>query len=149
MLDLESILAEWKEDSKIEIHILAECSQKTPELHAKYLEYLAQTRLRLKKAEFKQKELLKDKYLYYEGKMSQEDIESRGWAFDPYDGLNVNTKNFKEYYYDTDKDIQDSELRIQYLKTIIDTLVEIIDNLKWRHQTISNIIKWRQFDAGM
>ena len=81
--------------------------------------------------------------------MSKEDIESRGWAFDPYDGLNVNTKNFKEYYYDTDKEIQDSELKIQYLKTIIDTLVEIIDNLKWRHQTISNIIKWRQFDAGM
>ena len=81
--------------------------------------------------------------------MSKEDIESRGWAFDPYDGLTVNTINFKEYYYDTDKEIQDSELKIQYLKTIIDTLVEIIDNLKWRHQTISNIIKWRQFDAGM
>tara|TARA_A200000113_G_scaffold199628_1_gene192399 strand:- start:478 stop:927 length:450 start_codon:yes stop_codon:yes gene_type:complete len=149
MLDLESILAEWKEDSKIDISTLAECSKNTPELHAKYLEYHAQTRLRLKKAEFKQKELLKDKYLYYEGKMSKEDIETRGWAFDPYDGLNVNTKNFKEYYYDTDKEIQDSELKIQYLKTIIDTLVEIIDNLKWRHQTISNIIKWRAFDAGM
>ena len=92
MLDLESILAEWKEDSKIDISTLAECSKNTPELHAKYLEYHAQTRLRLKKAEFKQKELLKDKYLYYEGKMSKEDIESRGWAFDPYDGLNVNTK---------------------------------------------------------
>ena len=55
MLDLESILAEWKEDSKIDISTLAECSKNTPELHAKYLEYHAQTRLRLKKAEFKQK----------------------------------------------------------------------------------------------
>ena len=63
MLDLESILAEWKEDSKIDISTLAECSKNTPELHAKYLEYHAQTRLRLKKAEFKQKELLKHRLI--------------------------------------------------------------------------------------
>ena len=25
---------------------------------------------------------------------------------------------------------------------------QIIENLKWRHQTISNIIKWKQFESG-
>lgn len=149
MIDLESILAEWKEDSEIAKHQLDETSRVTPALHAKYLEYHALTKLRLKKAEFAQKQLLKDKYLYYEGKMSQEDIEARGWAYDPYDGLNATTKNFKEYYYESDKEIQDSEMKIQYLKTIIETLEQIISNLTWRHQTISNMIKWRQFEAGM
>ena len=48
-----------------------------------------------------------------------------------------------------DKEIQDSELRIQYLQTTIDTLTEIVNNLTWRHQTISNMIKWRQFETGI
>ena len=52
------------------------------------------------------------------------------------------------YYYDADPEIQKSEEKIQYYKTIVDTLTEIIDNLKWRHQTISNIIRWKQFQSG-
>jgi c-di-GMP-related signal transduction protein len=148
MIDLETILAEWKEDSQIAKHQLDETSRVTPALHSKYLEYLSLTKLRLKKAEFDQKTLLKDKYLYYEGKMSQEDIQSRGWKYDPYDGLSATTKNFKEYYYDSDAEIQESEMKIQYLQTIVETLTEIVSNLNWRHQTIGNMIRWRAFEAG-
>ena len=59
MIDLESILAEWKEDCEISKHQLDETSRVTPALHSKYLEYLSLTKLRLKQAEFKQKVLLK------------------------------------------------------------------------------------------
>ena len=118
-------------------------------MHSKYLEYLSLTKLRLKRAEFDQKNLLKEKWLYYEGKMPQEDIEKRGWKADPYDGLVITTKGQKENWYDTDKEIQDSELKLQYLQTTIETLTEIVNNLTWRHQTISNMIKWRQFETGI
>ena len=53
-----------------------------------------------------------------------------------------------DYYYDSDKEIQSSELKIEYLKTTISTLSDIVDALKWRHQTIGNIIKWKVFEAG-
>lgn len=149
MIDLDTILSEWKEDSQIPKNQLDEASRKTPELHHKYLSYLSGMKLRLKKAEFEQKNLLKDKWLYYEGKMSQEDIQSKGWKPDPYDGLVITTKGQKENWYDTDKEIQDSELKIQYLNTCIDTLTEIVNNITWRHQTISNMIKWRQFETGI
>jgi hypothetical protein len=149
MIDLDTILSEWKEDSQIPKNQLDEASRKTPELHHKYLSYLSGMKLRLKRAEFEQKNLLKDKWLYYEGKMSQEDIQSKGWKPDPYDGLVITTKGQKENWYDTDKEIQDSELKIQYLNTCIDTLTEIVNNVTWRHQTISNMIKWRQFETGI
>ena len=55
---------------------------------------------------------------------------------------------FGEINYDSDKEIQESELKIQYIKTLIDTLKEIVDTLRWRHQTIGNMIKWKQFEAG-
>ena len=116
-------------------------------MHSKYLEYLSLTKLRLKKAEFKQKELLKDKWLYYNGKMDEEQLKEKGWNPDPFNGLKI-LKGEMEHYYDSDPEIQDSEMRIQYLKTIIDTLEEIVSNLNWRHQTIGNMIRWRQFEAG-
>lgn len=147
MIDLETILAEWKEDSEISKHQLDETSRVTPALHSKYLEYLSLTKLRLKKAEFKQKELLKDKWLYYNGKMDEETIQSKGWSPDPFNGLKI-LKGEMEHYYDSDPEIQESEMKIQYLKTIIDTLEEIVSNLNWRHQTIGNMIRWRQFEAG-
>lgn len=147
MLDLESILAEWKEDSQIAKHQLDETSRVTPALHAKYLEYLSLTKLRMKKAEFDQKTLLKDKWLYYNGKMDEETLRSKGWKPDPFNGLKI-LKGEMEHYYDSDPEIQESEMKIQYYKTCIDTLQEIVTNLNWRHQTIGNMIKWRVFEAG-
>ena len=94
-----------------------------------------------------QKTLLKEKWLYYNGKMSQEEIESKGWEFDPFDGLKV-MKGDMDHYYDADEDIQKSEERIAYYKTLVETLQEIVETIRWRHQTIGNIIKWKQFEAG-
>ena len=146
-LDLENILEMWKNDCQISEFNLDDESRKTPSLHAKYLELHSITKLKLKRAELDQKTLLKDKWLYYNGKMDQKTLESKGWDPDPFDGLKI-LKGEMDYYYESDPEIQKSEEKIQYWKTTIDTLTEIIDNLKWRHQTISNIIKWKQFESG-
>jgi|TARA_B100000287_G_scaffold432370_1_gene491587 c-di-GMP-related signal transduction protein len=136
----------WAEDSQIKMQ-LDESSRETPKLHAKYLELLSTTKLMLKRTEFQQKVLLKEKWLYYNGKMSQEDVVEKGWDPDPFNGLKI-LKGEMDYYYDSDPEIQKSEEKIQYYKTVIDTLEQIISNLNWRHQTIGNIIKWKQFESG-
>lgn len=146
-MTLEQVLDEWSKDSHIPSNNLDEASRETPKLHAKYLGLLSNAKLRLRKAEMDQKSLLKLKFLYYNGKMSKEEIEAQGWDYDPFDGLKI-LKGEMDYYYDSDKEIQESELKIQYLNTLIDTLKEIVNNLNWRHQTISNIIKWKVFEAG-
>ena len=147
MIDLKEVLAEWANDNQIHETHLDESSRKPPILHSKYLEKLANAKLLLKKAEFSQKTLLKEKWLYYNGKMDQEQIEKMGWDPDPFDGLKV-LKGEMDYYYDADPEIQKSEEKIQYFKTLVETLSDIVDTIKWRHQTISNIIKWKQFQSG-
>ena len=137
----------WKKDADIPQYNLDETSRQTPTLHAKYMEFMSIARLQLKKAEMAQKTLLKKKWLYYNGKMSQEQIQLEGWDFDPFEGLKV-LKGEMDYYYDADSDIQKSEEKITYYKTYIETLTEIINVLKWRHSTIKNIIDWRRFEAG-
>tara|TARA_B100000989_G_scaffold201053_1_gene152047 strand:+ start:958 stop:1377 length:420 start_codon:yes stop_codon:yes gene_type:complete len=137
----------WQADSIIDNAKLDETSKNTPQLHSKYLQLWSTAKLELRRSEFEQKKLLKDKWLYYNGKMDQETIKEKGWVPDPFDGLKI-LKGEMDYYYDSDPEIQKSEERIQYWKTVVDTLSEIIDNLKWRHQTIGNIIKWKQFESG-
>jgi c-di-GMP-related signal transduction protein len=147
MLDLESILSEWKEDSQIPQHQLDEVSRHTPSLHAKYLQYLSLTKLQLKRAEHSQKSLLLQKWKYYNGKMDEEELRATGWDLDPFDGLKV-LKGDMDLYYDADPEIQKSEEKIQYYNTIIDTLKEIVQSLNWRHQTIGNMIRYRAFESG-
>tara|TARA_R110000796_G_scaffold59802_4_gene138038 strand:- start:1502 stop:1945 length:444 start_codon:yes stop_codon:yes gene_type:complete len=146
-MDLQYILSEWANDSIIQRTGLDETSRATPSLHAKYLQWLAEAKLAKKRSELKQKTLLKQKWLYYNGKMDRDTVESLGWTPDPFDGLKV-MKGEMDYYYDSDSEIQQSEEKIQYWKTVIETLTEIVNNLNWRHQTIGNIIKWKQFEAG-
>ena len=146
-LDLENILEMWKNDCQISEFNLDNESRKTPSLHAKYLELHSITKLKLKRAELDQKTLLKDKWLYYNGKMAPEEIESKGWEFDPFNGLKV-LKGDMDHYYDADTDIQQSEERITYFKTVLDTLEEIVNNLKWRHSTIKNMIDFRRWESG-
>ena len=146
-MTLEQVLEEWATDSKLPRNNLDEASRQTPSLHSKYLTLLSHAKLKMKKAEMDQKSLLKDKWLYYNGKMDQETLKEKGWDPDPFEGLKI-LKGEMDYYYDSDPEIQKSEEKVQYWKTTIDTLTEIIDNLKWRHQTISNIIKWKQFESG-
>ena len=148
MIDLKSIHEMWARDCIIDPNELDKSSREQPILHAKYLELLSTYKLQLKRAEFSQKSLLKDKWLWYNGKMDHSEIIEKGWNPDPFNGLKI-LKGEMDHYYDTDPEIQESELKIQYYKNVIDTLEEIINNIKWRHSTIKNIIDWKKFESGV
>ena len=145
-MNLEDILKDWEDDCQIG-HRLDKASHDTPQLHGKYLNYLTQAKLILKRAEASQARLLKNKFLWYNGKLPQEDIDNLGWSHDPFDGLKM-MKTDLSYYYESDKELQASEAKIVYYRTMIETLKEMVDALKWRHQTIKNIIEVRKFEAG-
>ena len=146
-MTLDQINAMWQKDCRIDALAIDEASRQTPELHAKYLQILSEFKLKLKQAEFKQQELMKYKWLWYNGKLSQDEIEKFGWQPDPFDGLKI-LKGEMEHYVEADPELVESEAKIEYLKTCIDTTKEIVENLKWRHQTIGNMIRWKQFEAG-
>ena len=88
-MTLDQVLEMWATDSQIPKTSLDEVSRQTPSLHAKYLALLSNTKLKMKQAEMKQKTLLKQKWLWYNGKMSQQEIEKLGWDPDPLDGLKI------------------------------------------------------------
>ena len=148
MIALEQILEMWKKDSEIDDVRLDEASKKSASLHSKYLELLSIYKLQLKKKEGEFNILLKNKWLWYNGKLSKPQIDALGWEYDALNGLKI-LKGEMDYYYNTDKDIILANEQIEYLKTLIDTLEQIMESVKWRHQTIGNMIKWRQFTSGV
>mgnify|MGYP001150962541 CR=1 FL=1 len=146
-MKLDDIHREWKKDSRIEMNALDASSVETTKLHAKYLELYSTYKLKLKDAEFKQSNLMKMKWLWYHGKLSQEEIDRQGWEYDPFEGLKI-LKGDMSQFVEADPELQQSEARIELLKVTIDTLKEILENLKWRHQTIRNVLEWKKFEAG-
>ena len=147
-LRIEDVLEMWKTDSEIDELKLDESSRESARLHAKYLEMLSVTRLQLKKKESDFKVLLKDKWLWYNGKMSKDEMDARGWSYDPLNGLKV-LKGDMDHFYDSDTDIQNAKMKIDYLKELVSVLEEIISNIRWRHQNIKNIIEWQKFTSGI
>lgn len=148
MLQLDTILEMWKKDSVIDEMNLDESSLNSAKLHAKYLELHSVTKLRLKKKELNFKVLLKNKFLWYNGKLSKAEIDKLGWEYDALNGLKI-LKGELDYYYDSDEHIQEAQAEIEYLKATVETLDEIIQNIKWRHQNIKNAIEWRKFQSGV
>ena len=103
--------------------------------------------LNIQNSDLDYKTLLKDKWLYYNGKLSQGEMDMKGWEYDPLNGLTV-LKGDMDKYYDADPIIQEHQIKIHYTQEMVDALKEIMDNIKWRHQSIKNAIEWHKFVSG-
>jgi hypothetical protein len=149
MINLDDILQMWKKDAVLDDICLDEETIKSSKLHAKYLELFSMAKLMLKKKEMEFDSMKKDKWLYYNAKMSKEDMDKRRWKYDPFDGMTKPLKSDMDMYYTTDEDLVRIKAQIDYQKTIIDTLEEIMGNIRWRHTHVKNILDFKKFTSGI
>ena len=54
-----------------------------------------------------------------------------------------------DYYEKADPELQKIDATVLYLETTLEALIEIMETLKWRHQTIRNMIEWKKFTSGV
>jgi hypothetical protein len=139
-LDFKSI----ENDLKIDETRLDEESLKTPQLHNKYLMLLLRLKNRKDKLERELKSLQKDKWLYYTGKMSEEDLKKFGWEqFE----LNV-LRTDVDRIMDADSDLLEIEGKYKEICRIVDyveNVVKVISNRQW---SIRAAIDWQKFANG-
>ena len=147
-MTLDDLMKMWEVDCEIDDLALDDETKKTSKLHAKYLELVNVNRLQRAKLDSDLDTLKKDKWLYYTGKMTKQDMDSRGWAYDPFNGGIKPLKSELSFYYDSDEDIVKVKQKIEYQKTIGNLLEEIMNNLRWRHTHVKNIIDWKKFVSG-
>jgi hypothetical protein len=143
-MNLDDLKIEWKKDCEIDDIQLDNASLEVPKLHAKYLDLLSSKLLLQKQYQMKYDTLLKNKWMWYNGKFSQEELNALGWEqFD----LKI-MKADLHYVFNADPELQTLKAKQEYLKITIDFLKECLTNITWRHQTIRNTIDWRKFMAG-
>ena len=144
-MNIEQIKAQAELDTAIDANHLEDESAKIPQIHNKYLCILMDEKLVLEALDSKLKILKRDKWLYYSGKMSEQELKQKGWQ--PFD-LNV-LKQDLDRFIDSDGDVINltHKVFIQREKiNYIEGIVKIISNKIWN---IRASIEWIKFSQGV
>lgn len=136
----------WADDCKINEMNLGQESVRTPILHSKYLNLLSSTRLNLRKSESDYLNMRRKKYKYYRGEMSELELNDEGW--DQWQG-NKPLKNEMDEFLQVDPDLVKLTDKVEYYKTVLYQLEQIIRSINGRTWDIKNSIEWNKFTNGM
>ena len=128
-MTLEELQAEADKDLVIDDTELDTESLKTPILHNKYLQYYNKFNLLLKKSQWEERTLQREKWEYYTGKSDPSVYKEK-----PFD-LKV-LKNDVHIYINSDEDIQKIQAKIEYQSAIVSYLEQILRILNNRSFTI-------------
>ena len=144
-MNIDQIKAQAELDTVIDVNHLDEESTKVPQIHNKYLCILMDEKLVLENFESKLKVLKRDKWLYYSGKLSEEELKKKSW--EPF-GLNI-LKQDLDRFIDSDSEVINlsNKIFLQKEKVIyIESVIKIISNKMWN---IRSAIEWIKFTQGV
>lgn len=145
METLEQIIKYWDEDSVIDSTEPGKELLKIPTLHNKYLKILVKHRLANKRISFEYSKLRKVKEEYYNGSLSQEELDEYQW--EPF-LLNIKTKQGIERYIESDKDLIRLLEKKMHHDEAIAVCESILQELKSRTFQLRDYISWERFIGG-
>ena len=143
-MKLEDIQELWHRDREIDYTELGTESIRIPQIHDKYLKIFTDERIRLKGVEFELSKIVRTKTEYYSGKMSQEELERRGW--EQYLGRLL--KNEIANYIESDDDVIKLKQQLVVLQEKVSYLDSVIRMINNRGFQIKNALDWLKFTNG-
>ena len=78
--------------------------------------------------------------------MTKDELAQEGWA--QYQG-NKPLKNEMDEFLTTDPDLITLQDKIEYFKTVLNQLEQIVRSINSRTWDVKNAIEWHKFSAGM
>lgn len=145
-MNLEQLMEMWSTDCAIDDNHLGEASTDTPNLHSKYINHLVSFKLKLAKTKGEYNLLRKNKFRYYRGELSRQELEDLGWQ--QWQGTKP-LKNEMEEFLQGDTELVQMEQKVEYLNTIVFFLESVMNAIKQRDWQIRNSIQWKEFLVGM
>ena len=143
-MKLEEIQELWNRDREIDYTELGTESIRIPLIHDKYLKIFTDERIRLKGLEFELSKTVRTKTEYYSGKMSQEELDRRGW--EQYLGRLL--KNEMANYIESDDDVIKLKQQLVVLQEKVSYLDSVIRMINNRGFQIKNALDWLKFTNG-
>lgn len=145
MATLNELQDLWQHDCEIDSNHLDEESLKIPKLHAKYLRFLMEIKLRLTKNRNEFGILKRNKFRYYRGELTRQELVEFGWTQWQY---TKPLKNELEQLLDGDTQVAELKMRIKYLEDTEYMLEDILKTIARRSYHIGDAIKYKAFLAG-
>lgn len=130
-------------DLKIDKSLLDQESLRTPNLHNKWLRMLYDRKEKLKMFDCKKKILTRDKWLYYNGKASDDVYKEKGV---------FNYKVMKsdlQMFIDADEDFHKLEAQELRVKNEVEFIQNTLAEINRRSFNIANAIKFMMFTNGL
>ena len=143
-MNYDELSEHWKKDSKLDLTDITTETVNISLLHAKYYHFYITEGIRLKKLESERAKLSKDKYEYYSGTMDIEDILERGWK--PIQKMIMETD--VQRYLDADSDLIEMNLKIGYVRSVVDYIESILKMINSRGYNLRLIFDIRKFESG-
>jgi len=144
-MNIEQIKAQAEIDTVIDTNHLDDEASRIPQIHNKYLCILMDEKLVLESFDSKLKILRRDKWLYYSGKLSQEELKQKGW--EPFD-LNI-LKQDIDRFIDSDIDIINLGNKVFLQKEKVNYVESVIKIISNKICNIRSSIEWIKFSQGL
>ena len=144
-MNIEELHAMWDSDCSIDEDHLDRESVTTAKLHSKYLRMLIQHKMKIAALQAEYNNLRQRKFRYYRGEMSRDELKENGW--DQWQSVKP-LKNEMEEFLNGDSDLNKIDLKIQYIKIMVEALESILNQIKARDWQIRNAVEFKKFLAG-
>jgi len=145
-MKIDEIQNMWEQDCSIDDNYLGEAATITPKFHSKYIRLLIDAKLKLSKYNSDYNQLRKTKFRYYRGEMSRQELTDLQW--DQWQGVKP-LKNEMDEILTGDPELNNIQMKIEYLNSMIYLLESILGQIRSRDFQIKNGIEWKKFLAGM
>ena len=120
-------------------------SLRIPQLHNKYLVFLTDEKIMLEKYQQELRVLVRKKWLYYTGKMSEEELTENDW--EPFN-LNI-LKSDVDKFTESDTEVLRSRTIVRMQEEKINYLDSVVKSINGRQWNIRAAIDWMKFTHGI
>ena len=144
-MHIDTIKQMVEAELKIDGTELGDESLRIPVLHGKFLNIFHDESLVLRKLEADYRVLRKQKWEWYNGKLSQDELTALGW--EPYAARIL--RQDMDIVMDADPDLIRAAQKVEMQRAKVDYLDSILKGINNRNWVIRNAIEWRKFMSGV
>lgn len=144
---LAAILSAWKKDGSITPLNLQSGITDQPELFERYMNEYREANQLVFQLEQKLELTKSVRIKYFEGKMSKEEIDTRGWKYDPFEGEKVLKAEIKKRV-EIDDEVLSVKANLKEAEILKGAIRDILDQIKFRTQTIKTMMDIIKFQRG-
>lgn len=146
MLSHEELMESWRVDCGIDQTNLSHVMASHPMLHSKYLTILQTYKMSLRKYLQKYQKTKVVKQRYYNGELTKEELDSRGWKQYLF---KKPLRAEMESLLDGDSDLQLIQEQSLYLESLVQATESIMKDINARYYLFRSMVDYQKFLSGV